>query len=343
MSLGSGVGFGLAAAGCWGGDDYCGGRATRQSGSTFVTLFWVQVFALLALAALLPTGRLAMTYPTFAAVAAAVGLNLLVLTGAGLIYRACAIGKMALVGPIAASYGVISALLAFVSDEHLGILPVVGIGVTLGAVIAVSASSDTSVATFKDTPAQLPIPGERAPAPSALVVRPVMSIVSVFACTNARIYKRAAPGLVEALLAMLVWGVAFWALRYPVAALGSMPVVLIGKIGNFAVLASIAVAGLVGARVRHSPRRGAGAWYDVRVPQLAFWWLAGLTGLLDVGANVAYVLGLATSLTAVVAVFASPAGVVTALLGWFVEHEQLVWWKWIGIVVILIGGVLVYL
>jgi drug/metabolite transporter (DMT)-like permease len=59
--------------------------------------------------------------------------------------------------------------------------------------------------------------------------------------------------------------------------------------------------------------------------------------LLDTAANIAYNLGIAGSLTAVVSVTSSLFSVVTVLLAWVLLRERLVRWQWAGVAAILVG------
>lgn len=82
-------------------------------------------------------------------------------------------------------------------------------------------------------------------------------------------------------------------------------------------------------------------WYVLRVPTRAFclWMLP--VALLDTTANVAYNVGITTSLTAVVAVISSLYSVVTVLMAWLFLRERLARWQWVGVAGILIGIALV--
>jgi drug/metabolite transporter (DMT)-like permease len=156
---------------------------------------------------------------------------------------------------------------------------------------------------------------------------------------------RLAPGLIEALGAMLVFGVCYWALRFPVAALGGTTTVFIAKVADMVVLMLIALGGLLFYRLRgHARPDGlceSAPWYVIRRPARAFWpWVLGVA-LLDTAANVAYNLGITVSLTAVVSVISSLFSAVTVLLAWVFLRERLARWQWAGVGAILVGIVLV--
>ena len=65
------------------------------------------------------------------------------------------------------------------------------------------------------------------------------------------------------------------------------------------------------------------------------------TALLDTAANIAYNLGIASSLTSIVAVLSSLFGAVTVLLAWIFLRERLSPWQWLGVITIFLGIVLV--
>src|SRR5690349_3175118 len=134
-----GVGFGLLAALCWGLADFCA-RGASRSGGTFHTLLCIQIVACLALPAVgLPLGLIRLSDQPAGVIMAAVALNLVILAGAGLLYRAFAIGTLALTSPIAASYAAITSLLALLlSGEHPDTTQLAGIVLTLGGVLLAS-------------------------------------------------------------------------------------------------------------------------------------------------------------------------------------------------------------
>ena len=303
-----GVGFGLLAALCWGLADFCA-RGASRSGGTFRTLLSIQIVACLALPAIgLPLGLIRFAGQPAGVMLVAVALNLVILAGAGLLYRAFAIGTLALTSPIAASYAAITALLALLlSGEHPDVAQLAGIVLTLGGVLLASS-----------------VPGHPASAPARTVrLGPL----------------RLAPGLLEAFGAMLLFGGAYWALRYVVAILGGVTVALLGKLGDLAVLSLIVlilplVSGARGGKKPAAPLR-------IPRPTPAFLAFVIPTALLDTTANVAYNLGIGAALTSLVSVLSSLFSPITVLLAWLFLGERLSRWQWAGVIAIFAGVALV--
>ncbi len=127
--------LGLGAALGWGGADFVAGTLARQIGS-FRTLFFAQFVGFTALGGYaLLTGLFAqlMGQPpiVFAAAVAAALLNMI---SSFALYRAFEVGLMAVVSPITASYGALTAVFAFLSGERLPALRVIGV---IAAIIGV--------------------------------------------------------------------------------------------------------------------------------------------------------------------------------------------------------------
>jgi len=318
MNIGAGIAFGLVAALCWGVADFCA-RGSSRTGGTFLTLFYVEIIATLGMLALnLPLGLISFAHATSGMVALAIVINLAILGGAVLLYRAFAIGTLSLVSPIAASFAAITALLSLLGGEQANPLQLVGIVLT---VVGVTVASTVPASSADNAEAHGPKASGRAGR------------------------WRLAPGLVEALGAMLIFGVCYWALRFPVAALGGTTTVFIAKLADTVVVVLIALAGLLLYRLRgHTHKDGAterASWYVIRRPARAFWpWVVGVA-LLDTAANVAYNIGITVSLTAVVSVISSLFSAVTVLLAWVFLRERLARWQWAGVGAILVGIVLV--
>jgi drug/metabolite transporter (DMT)-like permease len=318
----TGIVLGLAAALCWGVADFCARWATRAAG-TFRTLLAVQVVGLAGLlAARLPLKLVRLTDAPPGLVIAAVGINLVILAGAGLLYRGLAMGTLALVSPIAATFAAVTALLALATGERVSPVELVGIALTLVGVIVASAVSD-------------PAKGGHAE----------------FATPNTQIARRRrfAPGLLEALGAMLLFGAGYWLLRFVTPALGGVTVALIGRLADLLVLGALALALLLAQTVRSPVAVPPGGSHDPATGALpprggasrAFWLFVVPVGLLDTAANVAYNLGITVAPTSIVVVLASLFSAVTVLLAWVFLHERLVGWQWAGVAAILIGILLV--
>jgi drug/metabolite transporter (DMT)-like permease len=70
-----------------------------------------------------------------------VGVNLFNLAGTVLLYRALAVGTLAIVSPIAASFAVVTTLLALAAGERPAPLALGGVALVMGGVIVVSRSA----------------------------------------------------------------------------------------------------------------------------------------------------------------------------------------------------------
>jgi drug/metabolite transporter (DMT)-like permease len=302
----SGVLFGLTAALCWGVADFLARGATR-TGGTFRTLLYIEIVATLALLLVgLPLGWLRLRHQPEPLLLLTVVLSLLILGGAALLYRAFAIGTLALVSPVAASFAAVTALLAILSGERPTPPQLLGIVLTLAGVVLVS--------TVPPHPTQQPVQGTRR-GPLGL-----------------------APGLAEALAATLIFGSAYWGLRFVVGTLGGVTVAFIGKVSDLVVMVALTAAlALLPAKPARSsslaPRR--------RGPPPGFLALVVPTALLDTAANIAYNVGITTALTSVVAVLSSLFSAVTVLLAWVLLRERLTRWQGLGALAILVGIALV--
>ncbi|HEX8033982.1 MAG TPA: DMT family transporter [Ktedonobacterales bacterium] len=322
-----GVVFGLTAALCWGVADFFARSATR-SGGTFRTLLSIQIIATVTLLAVaMPLGLLHLTNLRPGPTLVAALLGLIILSGAGLLYRAFAIGTLAIVSPIAASYAAITALLAMLLSREQPRLPqLIGIICTLGGVILASAVSNNP-------------PGDHAGTPSLPVGNP--------AKRPSKAPLSLAPGLPEALLSMLLFGVAYWALRFVVADLGGVTVAFIAKASDLIalLLLTLAVALLQRHSSRRTPAHSATLSPLPTQPAASRWNIFLLavipTALLDTAANIAYNLGIAGSLTSIVAVISSLFSAVTVLLAWIFLRERLSRWQWVGTIAIFLGIALV--
>jgi drug/metabolite transporter (DMT)-like permease len=309
-----GIVFGLAAAVCWGIADIFARGASRIAG-TFRTLLVVEIIAapiMLALGLIFGLLRLAGAPPW--AILATLGLGLIIVGGAGLLYRAFAIGNIALASPIAASYSAVTALLAItISGEHPTTPQLVGIVVTLAGVVLASIAPGHPTLDRSRTARLGPI--------------------------------RLDPGLLEALAAMLIFGAAYWALRFVVPVLGGFTVAFIQKVGD---LGALLLLSLILWRVRRR-RTLAKPALLVEGPHrgmrrlLLFLAFALLLALFDTAANVAYNLGIAASLTSIVAVLSSLFSPITVLLAWIFLRERLYRWQWLGVLAIFAGVALVSL
>jgi drug/metabolite transporter (DMT)-like permease len=313
------------AALCWGVADFCARWATRAAG-TFRTLLVVQAVGIAGLlAAGLPLNLFRLVDAPPGLVLAAVGINLVILVGGGLFYRGLAVGTLALVSPIAASFAAVTALLALAGGERVSPVGLVGIAVTLAGVIVASTVPNPAKAVRAELAAPMTQDSRR---------------------------RRRAPGLLEALGAMLLFGAGYWLLRFVTPALGGVTVALIGRLADLVVLGALALAISVASILRrltgqpldraHGPIRPVADDLPAngRVSP-AFWLFVVPVGLLDTAANVAYNLGITVAPTSIVVVLASLFSAVTVLLAWIFLRERLARWQWLGVAAILIGILLV--
>lgn len=320
--MASGVLLGLAAAFCWGTADFCLRGATHAAG-TFRALLFMQLTGLLAITLGIEVWRpMSFAGATPGLLAEAVGLNLAILVGAALLYRAFAIGTLAIVSPIAASFGALTAALALLSGERPSAPQLLGIGLAIAGVTLTGSA-----------------PGPAA-SPGSQRLRHARRL-------------RLAPGVPESLGATVIFGVCYWALRPVVAHIGGLQVVYIGKIAESLALALI-VAAMWGMRA-FTPRPAFAATTGSHTdplaeaarplaPRAAIFWAWLIPGaLLDTAANTAYNLGIAGALTSVVAPLSSLFTAVTVLLAWLLLRERLGRLQWAGVCLILVGVALVNL
>lgn len=148
MSMG--IIYGLIAALGWGAGDFLITRATRQIGWQW-TLLLAQLTGIVAIGLVL-LGRsdpLPLWGPAWPM---AVAVNLLNLAGTLLLYRAFAIGTLAIVSPISASFAAVTAALALLDGEQLGAITLAGTGLVIGGVVVVSRGPGKGRADLRGVP-----------------------------------------------------------------------------------------------------------------------------------------------------------------------------------------------
>ncbi|SRR5579875_611674 len=318
--MASGVFFGLTAALFWGvADLFMRGAAKREG--VFITLFFTEIIAVLGfLLSAQPLGLLNFSHATPQIILVAAALNLMILAGAGFLYRAFAIGTLALVSPLVASFAAVTTLLALLAGEHLTLTIGVGLALTLVGVVVAS---------------MVPAPAADPKAADEKKVK------------RATQHGFLAPGVAEALIAVLIFGVAYFALRYVAPTLGGVQTAFIGKVADMLALFVLAAGVALLALWRHpsikaqdvqgDPLSGILSAYRLRWPKRGFWLFVTLGALLDTAANVAYNVGIASALTSIVATLSSLFSAVTVLLAWVFLREQLALRQWAGVAAILIG------
>ncbi|MFN3371937.1 MAG: EamA family transporter [Chloroflexus sp.] len=142
--------YGLIAAFGWGTGDFLITRATRQLGWQW-TLLFAQITGIVAIGLVL-LGRgdpLPLWGPDWLA---AVAVNLLNVTGTLLLYRAFTIGTLAIVSPISASFAAVTAALALLDGETLGMITLAGTGLVIGGVVVVSRGPGTAHTNLRGVP-----------------------------------------------------------------------------------------------------------------------------------------------------------------------------------------------
>ncbi len=222
-----GIFLGLLAALGWGTSDFIARDSTRVLG-TFRTLYYTQFFGALVLGGyLLFSGQFANTVTTAPPLIWLVAvLNALFgASGAILHYRAFQVGVLAIISPITASYGAITTLMALASGETLSYTQLLGIGIILAGIIAISMSEPPPSGSTLMSPA-----------------------------TGEESGKRKVPaGLWYAVGSALIYGVNFWILGfYIVPVIGGVFPVWISRI---TVILSLTIAAFLMRRSLKGPSK----------------------------------------------------------------------------------------
>ena len=134
--------FAIASAALYGAADFLGGMASRRA-STMAVVVWSQAAGLVMLLFVLPLlpdaspSRYDWFWGAVAGIAGSVGV--------GLLYRALAIGTMAVVAPTTAVCAVVIPVMAgLLAGERLAGLTIAGIGLAVVAIVLVSQERGTS-------------------------------------------------------------------------------------------------------------------------------------------------------------------------------------------------------
>lgn len=149
-----GILYGLVAALGWGAGDFVISRVSRRIGP-LATLLYLQSAGIAAIALVLLARRdLPPTDLGIWAWAAAV--NMLNVAGTLCLYRALAVGTVAIVSPLAASFAVVTTLLALAAGERPEALTLLGVAVVIAGVIVVARAPDQNgTAALVGVPAAL--------------------------------------------------------------------------------------------------------------------------------------------------------------------------------------------
>jgi drug/metabolite transporter (DMT)-like permease len=274
----------LASAVCYGAADFLGGLTSKRA-STLAVVVLSQLSGLVLLLIMLPLLAPAMPTRSDYAWGALAGLT----GGAGvaLLYRALAIGIMAVVAPTTAVCAVIiPVLFAVVSGERPGALAIGGIALAIVGIVLVSQSDHPE--------------SERPERDGRAFSGPAFSL---------------------ALLSGIVIGLFFVALAQTQEEAGLWPLIA-ARIASVALFAAMALA----------------ASQSLRVP-------AGVLGLviaggvLDMLANLLYLIATRSGPLSVVVTLASLYPASTVLLARLVLHERLRPRQWVGVVCALIAVV----
>ncbi|MGH2502273.1 MAG: EamA family transporter, partial [Ktedonobacterales bacterium] len=153
------------------------------------------------------------------------------------------------------------------------------------------------------------------------------------------------PGVPEAILATLLFGAAYWALRYVVEQVGSVQTAMIGKATDLVALTLIVLVGWASRRFFSAATFAPGSVVPearALAPRVGIFWVWLIpAAILDTAANLAYNFGVAGALTSVVATISSLFSAVTVMLAWVFLRERLTRMQWAGVAMILIGITLV--
>jgi drug/metabolite transporter (DMT)-like permease len=309
-----GILFGLVAAVSWGAADFFARYVTHRLGA-YLTLFFMQFVGMLTLGFyLLSTGQLQFLLHhtswipwTWALLAA-----LLNIVSSLALYRAFEIGTLTIVSPIAASYAVVTVVLAIFSGEALTwnhdiALVFVFLGI-IGAATPFVHMQKKNVTLIEKKELQA-------------IQMELVELVPL-----KRWKRKSFQGILFAVVASLGYGCAFWVLGFRVTPiLGGIIPVWISRTVTPSVLLACAPLFRQSFKLPHGD---------------TWWFLAGVS-ILDTVAFISYTLGTTQGQLAIVTMLSSLYSVITVVLAWCFLHERLQWSQWLGIGVVFAGIVLV--
>lgn len=225
--------FGLASALCFGLADFNVRFATRRVG-IFRTFFYMQIVGFLGMTLyLLATGELfhlgthSQWQPWLWGILTAIINTLSYLC----LYRAFAIGKLAVVAPIASGYAAISVFLSFLGGETLTAIQIIGVIAVLAGVVLAALHKEEPAKTEGTQPSS---PASRLPAGVPWAILAALGLGTTFWLLGTRV----TPGLGEALPIWLFRLVGLLILA-PAALLMRQPFSLPKVRGNLLSLSSI--------------------------------------------------------------------------------------------------------
>jgi len=296
--------YGLAAAVAWGTSAVTATVAARRCG-TFITVLIGQVLGLVVLFVLGAALR-----PSFAAVHGTVlwgliGCGVIGLLGYLFFYRALAEGPVGLVSSIGATYGGISALLAFLFlGERLGAAGTTGVALAVAGVALAAARSQTATV-----------------ATSVGAGEPIVGVAQMPTAAG----SESGLGIPFALGSALAYGVGGFLLGDFSARAGWLTATLVARLASIAVL--VVALPFVG---RPSAWRGTSSG----------WAWAAAAGLTDVLGVLAFARGGQEGQVAVTAAVSSVYPVIPLAAGITLFGERLTWRQGMGVGLIVAGLVL---
>jgi uncharacterized membrane protein len=299
-----GILFGLSAALSWGVGDFLATKVTRRLGA-LRALMLTQCISFSVIALMVRSEgswpQVTMTTWRFAFI-----MGVINFVATQMLYRAFQIGKLSLVSPLASSFTIVTALLAYVTGERAALLSLFGAALLLVGVILACQS-----------PAEELTENENG------------------------LSSRA--GLVEAGAASVCFGVVFWGMDRLTPDLGIYWPVLILRLVTLVGATAIwhawarrqASSVITESPEEIEPVAGQGP------RRLPVWWLITLVAFCATAAWLSFNAGTRTEFTTVVTALASLFSGITVLLARIFFHEELSRTQWAGVATILLGILLV--